>query len=147
MDSLRMILYSFRQFISLGCINFNQLEKLEAARSAYLWLPFLTFPYLSLPILPFPYLSLPFLTYPYLSFPFLTFPVLMSKQQQTIKNERKLRLIGLLSQPKNISYLMKKKVCIMLDYVTTATCVHIHIYSMGLFNRYSCALAVSSFTK
>ena len=27
----------------------NQLEKLEAARSAYLWLPFLTFRYMSWP--------------------------------------------------------------------------------------------------
>ena len=49
----------------------NQLEKLEAARSAYLFLPFLTFPYLSLPFLTFPYLSLPFFTFPYLSLPFL----------------------------------------------------------------------------
>ena len=29
----------------------NQLEKLEAARSAYLWLPLVTFPYLWLPFL------------------------------------------------------------------------------------------------
>ena len=45
----------------------NQLEKLEAARSAYLWLPFL--PYLSLPFLAFPALpyALPLLTKPYLS--------------------------------------------------------------------------------
>ena len=54
----------------------NQLEKLEAARSAYLCLPFLTFPYLSLPFLTFPYLplhlSLPFLTKPYLSLLSLT---------------------------------------------------------------------------
>ena len=58
----------------------NQLEKLEAARSAYLCLPFLTYPYLSLPFLTFPYLSLhlslPFLTKPYLSLLSLTKPYL-----------------------------------------------------------------------
>ena len=40
----------------------DQLVKLEAVRSAYLWLCFLTFSYLSIPILTYPYLSLPFLT-------------------------------------------------------------------------------------
>ena len=37
----------------------NQLEKLEASKAAYLWLPLVIFPYLLLP-LTFPYLSLPF---------------------------------------------------------------------------------------
>ena len=65
--------------------NLNQGKKLEAARSAYLWLLFacfslsiLTFPLLTLPFLYLPYLSLPLLTYPYLSLPFLTFPNLIS---------------------------------------------------------------------
>ena len=80
-------------------LTIYQLEKLEAVRSAYLWLPliifpyhpylffpylslpfltlpYLLFPYLSLPFPSFPYLSLPFLTFPYLSLPFLTFPYL-----------------------------------------------------------------------
>ena len=35
------------------CLQTNQLEKLEAARSAYLWLPLVTYPYLWF------YLSLP----------------------------------------------------------------------------------------
>ena len=53
-----------------------QLQKLECAKAAYLWLPFLSFGYLSfpslsLPFLTFPYLSLSFLTFPYLSFPYL----------------------------------------------------------------------------
>ena len=39
----------FRELLSLGCINFNQLDKLEAARTAYLWLTSLTFGYLTLP--------------------------------------------------------------------------------------------------
>ena len=39
-------------------IGLNQLEKLEAAKTAYLWLPFLTFSYLSLPILTVPYCAL-----------------------------------------------------------------------------------------
>ena len=46
------------------CISFNQLEKLEAARSAYLRLPFLTLPFFTFPALPY---ALPFLTKPYLS--------------------------------------------------------------------------------
>ena len=41
----------------------NQLEKLEAARSADLWLP-----YLSVPFINFPYLYLPFITFPYLPY-------------------------------------------------------------------------------
>ena len=66
-----------------------QLEKLEAVRSAYLWLPLIIFPYhpylffpyfslpfVTLPYLLFPYLSLPFPSFPYLSLPFLTFPYL-----------------------------------------------------------------------
>ena len=61
-------------FISLAILN--QLEKLEAAKAAYLWLPSDTFGYLSLPFLTCPYLSLPVLTCPYLSLPFLTFPYL-----------------------------------------------------------------------
>ena len=55
----------------------NQLEKLEAARSAYLCLPSLTFPYLSLPFLTFPNLSLPFHTFPYLSLSLPSFWVLV----------------------------------------------------------------------
>ena len=51
-----------RQGRALEAINLNQLEKLEAAKAAYLWLPLVTFPYLTLPFLTFPYLSLPFLT-------------------------------------------------------------------------------------
>ena len=38
---------------------YNQLEKLEAARSAYLLLPLVTFPSLWLPFLLFGYLSWP----------------------------------------------------------------------------------------
>ena len=59
-------------FRTIDQVWINQLEKLEAARSAYLCLPSLTFPYLSLPFLTFPNLSLPFHTFPYLSL--LTFP-------------------------------------------------------------------------
>ena len=55
----------------------NQLEELEAARTAYLWLPILTSGYLSLPLVISPYLPLPplsllFPTFPYLSLPFLS---------------------------------------------------------------------------
>ena len=50
----------------------NQLEKLEAAKAAYLWLPFLTFP--CLPLVTFGYLSLPFLTFPYWTLFILTEP-------------------------------------------------------------------------
>ena len=38
-------------------VSIKKLEKLEAAKVAYLWLPFVTFCYLSLPFLTFPYLS------------------------------------------------------------------------------------------
>ena len=38
----------------------NQLEKLEAARSAYLWLPLFIFGYLWLPLVTFPGLTEPF---------------------------------------------------------------------------------------
>ena len=44
-----------RQGRALKAINLNQLEKLEAAKAAYLWLPFLTFP--CLPLVTFGYLS------------------------------------------------------------------------------------------
>ena len=54
--------------------NINQLEKLEAAKSAYLWLLLIIFGYLSSPFVTFHYLSLPFPTFPYLSLPFLTGP-------------------------------------------------------------------------
>ena len=70
----------------------NQLEKLEAAKSAYfrlflplvtfgylvvtcgsLWLPLVILPFLSLPWLTLPYLVLPWLTSSYIALPFLTF--------------------------------------------------------------------------
>ena len=38
----------------------KQLEKLEAARSAYLWLPLVTFGYIWLPLVTFGYLSWPY---------------------------------------------------------------------------------------
>ena len=44
----------------------NQLEKLEAATSAYLCLPYLSLPFLK-PFLTFPYLALLCLTLPYLA--------------------------------------------------------------------------------
>ena len=53
-------------------VSIKKLEKLEAAKVAYLLLPFVTFCYLLLPFVTFPYLSLPFLTFPYLSLPFLS---------------------------------------------------------------------------
>ena len=54
------------------CSNFtpNQLEKLEAARSAYLWLPLVTFGYLWLTLVTFGYLWLPFLALLSLSRPY-----------------------------------------------------------------------------
>ena len=55
-----LIEYTKRWFIA------NQLEKLEAARSAYLWLLLLAFAYLCLPLLTFAYLCLPLLSSAYL---------------------------------------------------------------------------------
>ena len=52
-------------------VNDNQLEKLEAARSAYLCLPYLSLPFLT-PFLTFPYLALLCLTLPYLALLSLT---------------------------------------------------------------------------
>ena len=53
---------STTQTMDTGVLQDNiQLEKLEAAKAAYLWLPFLTFGYLFLPLVNFPYLSLTFL--------------------------------------------------------------------------------------
>ena len=71
-----------KAFKSTLKMNKNQLEKLEAARSAYLWLPYwaflgltqlysaligLTGPYLALLGLTGPYWALPGLTGPYLA--------------------------------------------------------------------------------
>ena len=44
--------------VSICNFTFNQLEKLEVARSAYLWLPLVTFDYLRLPLLWLPFLAL-----------------------------------------------------------------------------------------
>ena len=52
----------YPSIFSLICPPYNQLEKLEAARSAYLWLLFLIFSYLSWPE---PYWALLDLTRPY----------------------------------------------------------------------------------
>ena len=61
--------------VIVSCIDIrsraNQLEKLEAAKPAYLWIPLDTFGYLC--SLSFPYLSVLFLTFPYLWLSFLTF--------------------------------------------------------------------------
>ena len=46
--------------LSICNIIINQLEKLEAVRSAYLWLPFVTFGYLWLHLVTFPGLTEPF---------------------------------------------------------------------------------------
>ena len=58
-----------------------QLQKLECAKSAYLWVTvgclwshLVTFPYIWLPFLTFGYLSLPLVTFPYFWLPFLTVP-------------------------------------------------------------------------
>ena len=65
-----------RMLAKLNLLCNNQLEKLEAAKAAYLWFPLVTFSYpwllvtlcnLMLPLVTFPYLTLP-----YLSLPFLT---------------------------------------------------------------------------
>ena len=51
----------------------NQLEKLEAAKGAYLWLPlvtFKTFGLVTLPIPTFPYFSLAFFTFLSISWPY-----------------------------------------------------------------------------
>ena len=71
----------------------SQLEELECAKAAYLWLLLVTFSYLSLPLLTFPYLSLPFL---------MIFCICARTNWLTdwLTDLRKLRLIGLLSQPK-----------------------------------------------
>ena len=60
--------------------NINQLEKLEAAKAAYLWLPldnvgYLWLAYLSLPVLTFSFLplNLSYISLPVLTFPFLTY--------------------------------------------------------------------------
>ena len=50
-----------------GFSRLNQLEKLEAAKSAYLCISLVNFPFLSLPFLTF-------LTFPYLFLPFHIFP-------------------------------------------------------------------------
>ena len=50
--------------------TFHQLEKLEAARSAYLCLPLFIFGYLWLPLVTFGYLWLPLVTFGYLSWPY-----------------------------------------------------------------------------
>ena len=75
------------KFVLPSTLNFeekplyNQLERLEAVRSAYLVtidylsLPFLTLPFISLPFLTLPFISFPFFTFPYVSLPFLTFPL------------------------------------------------------------------------
>ena len=62
-------------YISRNFFAYNQHEKLEAAKAAYLylWLTFVTFPYLWLPFVTFTYLSLPLLTFPNLQNLSLTF--------------------------------------------------------------------------
>ena len=54
-------------------IILNQLEKLEAAKTAYLRFPLVTFPYLWLPFLTFGYLSLLLVNFPYRSLTLVTF--------------------------------------------------------------------------
>ena len=91
----------------------NHLEKLEAARSAYLLLPLATFGYLSWPHtaslgLTGSYWTLPGLTGPYFALLGLhghhraLLGILMGffEFANGLTNERTLRLIGLLSQPK-----------------------------------------------
>ena len=62
--------HRFTEYICKLCMlcikgRVNQLEKLEAAKSAYFCLSLVTFGYLWLPF--FPYISLPLPTFPYLS--------------------------------------------------------------------------------
>ena len=76
----------------------NQLEKLEAAKAAsfgYFWLPLVAFGCLSLPLVTFPYIWLPFLTFHYLYLALLGL---------ILHLWTKLRIIGLLSQPKLVKY-------------------------------------------
>ena len=54
--------------------GYNQVEKLEAARSAYLRLPLFIFDYLLLPFITFCYLWLPLVTFGYSWLHLVTFP-------------------------------------------------------------------------
>ena len=67
------------------CIFLNQLEKLEAAKGAYLWLPSLTFGYLTFPYPTFGYLTLPLVNLPYLSLPSLSFPFLSLRLRKVLR--------------------------------------------------------------
>ena len=93
-------------YISRNFFAYNQHEKLEAAKAAYLYLWFLYLVYFSLHFLSYPFLflpmlSLPFLTLPYLFFPFLTFSYLSLPFLLTF-SYLSLRLkLGLLSQSKS----------------------------------------------
>ena len=67
---------------------------------SYLWFPYLSLPFVTFRyLLTFPYLSLTFLTCPYLSLLFLTI-FCICWLTDWLTNERTLRLMGLLSQPK-----------------------------------------------